>query len=193
MALPILTSGTESPNWANMYMCPDVGIWCGNGTRCEQGDDTNGTVAQLHDWTKGIILNLANNSITAVANATTSATASTSSSCLAGVCLSTVKCLPISVPIGVGAGVGLPLAVCVIALGIMLRREKRQRGARLSQHDRKDSGLRMTTPSYRETHRSNDFKWNREEYAPNTHMLGGQQIHELGTQIYELPPSQRAK
>lgn len=171
-------------------MCPEEGIWCGNGTRCERGEGTNGTVGELHDWSKGTILHLAN---TTSPNATTSATAATTSSCIAGVCLSTIKCLPISVPIGVGAGVGLPLTICVIVLSVMLRREKRKRGGVLLHRESKESDLRLDVPAYGEARQNTNYKWSRDEYAPDTHMLGGQQVHELGTHLYELPPSERGK
>lgn len=183
----------ESSSSANMYMCPEEGIWCGNGTQCERGNGSNGTVAQLHDWNSGTILHLANNSVAMGPSGTASASAATSSSCIAGVCLSTVKCLPISVPIGVGAGVGLPLVLCVIVLAVMLKREKRKRGSILVHKESKESGLRLDAMAYGETHRDMKFKWNRNEYAPDAHMLGGQQVHELETHSYELPPSRRAK
>lgn len=159
---------------------------------CEQGDASNGTVAELHDWKKGTILHLAG-ATEATPNSTTSATAATSSSCLAGVCLSTVKCLPISVPIGVGAGVGFPLALCVAVLAIMLKREKKKRSAVISQHESKDSELRLDPAAYEQIQPDTSYKWNRDEYAPERHMLGGQQVHELGTHMYELPPSERRK
>lgn len=97
-------------------------------------------------------------------------------------------------PIGVGAGVGLPLAICVIVLTVMLRREKRKkRGVVLSHHESKDSNLGLDVPTYGNSRRDTNFKWNQDEYAPDRHMLGGQEVHELGTHIYELPPSGRVK
>lgn len=184
-----------------MYTCNNE-IWCGNGTQCEDGGTSNGTISELYDWTKGTISHIANTSTT-----TSSGAAATSSSCLVGVCISTVKCLPISVPIGVGAGVGFPLALCVIVLSVMLKREKRKRGVVLPQHDSKESDLRLDAPPYDDprqisnfkgdrdgfAHRDTAYKWNRDEYAPERHMLGGEQVHELGTHLYELPPTERAK
>lgn len=90
------------------------------------------------------------------------------------------------------------MTLCVIVLAVMLKREKRRqwnsRGALLRHHESKESGFQMGVPVYGDANRDINSKWNREEHASDAHMLGGQQVHELGTHSwYELPPSGRAK